>query len=217
MIEKTVGSLEELEGEVSGLRKLIDDHKKHEYQPLSKVLFRGQRSSDWGLETTLERYSDKMFSVSLYDSVLNAIYPATASLTGEKWSVEDRAWDDSNKFFTTPPNYEFMVYARHHGFPSPLLDWTQSLYVALFFAYQNALPDIDVAVFAFIGTLSGGKGFWVGAPRISELGPYITSHSPTSPLNRFIGQEREAEPELWINSERENRGSAVQLYLKWDV
>lgn len=104
MIEKTLSSLEELESEVKSLRDLIQANRRHEYQVLSKVLFRGQRYADWKLQTTLERYTDKAFTVSLYNSVLKSIYPATASFTGRSWPIDDENWDKSKNYFSTPPN-----------------------------------------------------------------------------------------------------------------
>ncbi|WP_299599708.1 FRG domain-containing protein [uncultured Microbulbifer sp.] len=176
MIEKKISSLEELTNEVNELNKLIQSSKGHEYQVLATLLFRGQSNAEWNLDTTLERYTDKKFSVFTYDGVLESIYPATASLTGKEWPVDFRGFNQSNDFFSSPPNYSFMVYARHHGFPTPLLDWSQSLYVALFFAFQNADPQKDVAIFSYIEYLGGGKAGWVGAPQISAIGPYVASH-----------------------------------------
>ena len=57
-----------------------------------------------------------------------------------------------------PDVYELMVHARHHGFPSPLLDWTRSRYIALYFAMadmNSIVGEVDrVAVYQL------GVGDW---------------------------------------------------------
>ena len=167
-------SLDDLINSVTELRQKIKDSKRHEHQVLPKPLFRGQSNSNWELDTTLERYTDKVYLVNYYDTTLSIIYPAVASFTDKEWPMNHE--QQSSDRFSHPPNYEFMVYARHHGFPSPLLDWSQSLYVALFFAFQNAKPDENVAIFVYIETMGGGKVGWVGSPQINKLNSYIKTH-----------------------------------------
>ena len=33
--------------------------------------------------------------------------------------------------------YRYMIHLRHHGFPSPLLDWSLSPYIAAYFAFRE--------------------------------------------------------------------------------
>lgn len=178
MFEKRVGSLSELEHEIDQLREMIiQDHKKYcDLPSLGTILFRGHSDHSWNLKTTLERYTNNVFTEGSYGSILACIQPAVNSQIERQILLGDVNKMNSDSYFACPSHYEFMVYARHHGFPSPLLDWTKSLYVALFFAYQKADVN-DVALMAYIPSLKGGSGGWVGEPRINVLSTIVDSHA----------------------------------------
>jgi hypothetical protein len=57
------------------------------------------------------------------------------------------------------PAYEYMVYLRHFGFPSPLLDWTESPYIAAYFAFVDASTSLDsrVAIYSYREWAGAGK------------------------------------------------------------
>lgn len=152
----------------------------------SIVLFRGQASSEWRLETTLERSELSEEVLDHYRTILR-MKPQVEAFTGLKWSDAPATWeleqavrgyDQFSLQILGPnvPHYSYLAYLRHHGFPSPLLDWSTSPMVAAFFAYRSP-PDTDqVAIYAYrergaSGVKSGGSG----EPSIRMLGPYVSA------------------------------------------
>jgi hypothetical protein len=153
---------------------------------LSDHIFRGQPDAAWDLETTLERYLKRdNISVFAYYEVLKAVALRVESATGRRWKLPSSAayaadWRAGKGFPRGAfPAYEFMAYTRHHGFPSPLLDWTHSPYIAAYFAYAFATPPPSgkVAIYAYREHAGSTKITQGGTPQIRELGPYVRTHS----------------------------------------
>jgi hypothetical protein len=70
----------------------------------------------------------------------------------------------------------YMAHLRHNGFPSPLLDWTKSAYVAAYFAFAWPRDAEDVAVYALQERPKGRKFGSSDLPQVISFGPYIKTH-----------------------------------------
>ena len=149
------------------------------------LLFRGQGSSCWRLDTTLERVREQMLYRDYY-RVIAKIKPQIESLMGSDWPIPsypdvELLARDYDKFAITlwageKPAYPYMAYLRHHGFPSPLLDWSRSPYVAAYFAFKNPCKDASRKVAIFITcrrnfALSGN-----GMNVMYRFGPFVKTH-----------------------------------------
>jgi hypothetical protein len=147
----------------------------------NKILFRGQGNAKWELKTTLERVTSERLSVLQYWVHATSGSNEIESLTGTDWKlkhfpeVKEEIEKTHDSFRITLPSYDYLVYLRHHGFPSPLLDWTESPYIAAFFAY-SAAESSNSAVYCYIETPEGGKGHTSYDPFIQVMGPYVTTH-----------------------------------------
>jgi len=173
------------------LHKRYEEHRGFKKDPnsgyVSDLLFRGQSNANWTLTTTLERYAvqkPKLLGAGDYYQRIHAAKPQIETYTGKHWEIDDplqyyKRLKDSSFFHNRFAGkiYEYMVFLRHHGFPSPLLDWSRSPYVAAFFAFRDApFEEGCVAVYSFLEHAGKGKFARGGSPKISGLGPNVASH-----------------------------------------
>lgn len=146
-----------------------------------QVLFRGQADAKWPLKTTLERLQSEVDVVKYYRLIMRIRHeignysqrdwklPSLSTITG--WSK------DYDKFALKQlPAYSYMVNLRHNGFPSSLLDWTDSPYIAAYFAFAEKTDAINVSIYAYFEAKPGTKVRSSDKPQIFRLGHYVSAH-----------------------------------------
>jgi hypothetical protein len=168
------------------IEKIKDEFGQHKAGGITltnQVLYRGQTDANWPLKTTLERASELTWDISNYAREVLLCVPQIESFTGKEWNVTpldqfDDVIEKNRDMRGGPyiPDYALWVYMRHHGFPSPLLDWTTSPYIAAFFAFADQSVAERASIFAYIESKMGVKGGVVGAPQITVQGPYVRTH-----------------------------------------
>lgn len=181
MEEYSVNCWEEFENRLQGLESARNEKSNSGSSP-SEYLFRGHSNSTWELETTLERFTSTPLSLTNYYRFALVASKKISVFTGVKWDIpsleEYGQWlkDKDLLSFYDFKAYEYLAYLRHHGFPSPLLDWSQSPYIAAFFAFRTVDKNAsNVAIYAYQDH-SGAKIKLSDIPCIHRLGPYVSAH-----------------------------------------
>lgn len=175
-------SWEHFESEMRRLFLYVEESRKGEGATfVSPPLFRGQSNSHWALSTTLDRATNNsVFLISEYTNLVEktikeiehkfpnafSLLPGNRILKGE----DVISSKDGLEFVAA------MAYLRHHGFPSPLLDWTTSVDVATYFAFRESIQSEYVAIFVLLEYFGSGKVFNPRKPYIHSIGHHLNAH-----------------------------------------
>lgn len=160
-------------------------------EQLSGWVFRGQRCFDWELKTSLER--------------AYLLGPNVDSITQFERSILRQFRRAAHHFIASPPDVnnalEWLSLIQHHGGPTRLLDFTKSLYVAAFYAVEDA---------------EGDSAIWcLNANALNEIAfqkSVVREHfeSPELFFNELIAGNRDVASTLMLEPERLNERMIAQ-------
>ena len=126
--------------------------KKHDY------IFRGHTKESHKLATTLSRHRSiphESWSSDI-DNMIDMFRVGLAKLDILPFASEDRQ--------------DWLEYARHHGVPTPALDFSYSPYVSLFFAFDDVRRNFETITseYAAVYAVSISKLAWVWATLFAD-------------------------------------------------
>ncbi len=145
--------------------------------PYRTRLFRGQAKA-WPLQTSFHRSSRNDLNGHINQDT-RELY---RRLSGE---VPEARIDRRDPV----QNSSFIALAQHHGFPTPMLDWTKSPFVAMYFALQNALktePHGQTRVRVFCLDIEKVQPLVGNTQSFILTGPYLTALNALPLANRRL-------------------------------
>ena len=179
--------------------KYFSDYINQEILNYNSFVFRGHGNSSWKLEPTLDRIIK---------------YPKSPKREShlESFKFETRGRRGRNPSLLETEN-DWWALGQHHGLHTPLLDWTESPFVALYFAASNALKEKhnSLSVFALnqisIRALNGTIDKSDNIELINDQKPTVKIVKPLSDENSRLVSQRglftrgpnNMDLETWVN------------------
>lgn len=191
--------------------KYFSDYVNQELLDYTSYVFRGHADSLWKLEPTLDR-------------VIKNPESSKRSLHLENFKYEVRGRRGPNPSIMQDEN-DWWALGQHHGLHTPLLDWTESPFVALYFAASNAhkLRTNSLAVFAFFqhsaNVFNNAITNDPNVALVNDRKPTVKIVKPLSDENRRLVSQRglftrgpnNMDIESWVNKYNTYKGGEMSL------
>ena len=117
-------------------------------------VFRGQEKAEWELKTSLERESEKqkwkimkMRKIPMPEERL-ACFLNTGTQANEFEQIEAFKVQEQWNHYMGEHKLPYLAAMQHYGLPTRLLDFTHSLFIAAYFAFENRRSRGDRAIWA---------------------------------------------------------------------
>lgn len=189
----------------------IELHSWRDFTKVMKVMgagkwiYRGHEDADWGLKSTLDRYVEDMLKVHK-DWSKTAF---TLNLPRAEFFAISKFREMANKYQELDSDAAALIAMQHYGAKTRLLDFTMSIMVALFFAYEKRATGKKRAIYAVnYGSLMNQDGVWSGYQSF---------------LKRIAAEEREKRKidregeRVWWNLESQFENYYFQRYTAEDA
>jgi hypothetical protein len=125
-----------------------------------RYLFRGHCSSEWSLESSFDRAFPTLDG-SQRQNVANELIDGFF-LQCHSRSVFQFSRDEAGKI---------LAFAQHHGLPTRLLDWTESPYIAAFFAFSDVVVLNEGDKFICVWVLDTLSDIWGAGMQVEIVNP----------------------------------------------